>query len=61
VRAFYLPFCGVEVVGAVADVLLEAERHALVCHYDVSARRVGRQRHGLFAQIAHGLAVAKLH
>ena len=54
-------FLRVEVVGAVADVLLEANRHAVVREQHVAARRTVRQSHSLLTKISHGVSVGEIN
>ena len=61
VRALYSPFLRIEVVGAVADVLLEADGHSAVGQYHEATRRVLRQHDSLLAQVGDGLLVADVN
>ena len=60
-RALYAPFLRVEVVGAVADVLLEAYRHAVVREQHIAARRTVGQSHSLLTEISHGVSVGEIN
>ena len=61
VCALDAPFGRVEVVGTVANVLFHAERIALVCHYDKSARCSFWQRYGFLAQEVDGFGIAEFY
>ena len=56
--AFDSPLLRIEIVGAVAYVLLETDWSAAVCEQHEAARRVFGQRYCLLAQIVDGVGVA---
>ena len=59
--AFDSPLLRIQIVGAVAYVLLETYRSATVCEQNEAARRVLGQRDCLLAQIVDGVGVAKFY
>ena len=54
------PFLGIEVVGAVAQVLGKSQGYAVVGDEHDAARRGGVERYRFFAQIGYGLPVSDL-
>ena len=54
------PGFGVEVVGAVTDILHRPERKALVDHGDDATRGVGGQHEGLATEVAQGISIREI-
>ena len=59
--AFDSPLLRIQIVGAVAYVLLETYRSAAVCEQNEAARCVLGQRYCLLAQIVDGAGVVQFY
>ena len=55
--AFDSPFLRIKIVGAMADILLEAQRNTAIAEQNEAARQSRRQCDRLFAQKGDGLPV----
>ena len=61
VRGLDAPGLGIEVVGAIADVLDKSERLAFEAYRHFATWGVGRQLQGFATQVGDGLGVRKTH
>ena len=55
------PFLGVEIIGAGADIIDEAEGKVLIGDDDIAARGVRGQDEGFMAQVTEGVVEGELH
>ena len=61
VRAFYAPFCRIEIVSSASEILYEANRDTLKCEHEYACWRFSMEDNGFVSEIVYSRTVVDFY